>query len=109
MNYATESPKSYKEKCHFVFPFTGKTSQWVREESYLEFFKENIEAVEIPIEVVRNGIISTIGTTIFFSHGGVLDGELFEEFDFVFMKKSDITDTITDHCETCESESKGKT
>lgn len=109
MNHSEKSPKSYEEECYFIFPFASKTSERICEDTYLEFFEKDIETVEIPIEIVRNGIISTVGTTIFFSHGGVLDSELFEEFDFILMKKSDIADTITNHSETSETESKGKT
>ena len=38
-----------------------------------------------------------------------LDSELFEEFDFIFMKESDIAYTIPNHGETSETKSKGKT
>jgi len=37
-----------------------------------------------------------------------LDGELFEEFDFILVKETDIADAISDHRETSESESEGK-
>lgn len=106
--HPTESSESYQEKCHFVFPFAGKASERIREEPYLELLEEDIETVEIPIEIMRNRVISTVGTMIFFSHGGVLDGELFEEFNPVLMKESDIADTISDHRKTRETESEGK-
>lgn len=68
MNYSKKSPKSYQEECYFIFPLAGETRERIREDAYLELLKEDIETVKIPIEIMRNGIISTVGTTIFFSH-----------------------------------------
>ena len=38
-----------------------------------------------------------------------LDGELFEEFDFILVEETNIADTISDHRKTSETESEGKT
>lgn len=72
MDDPEESPKTDQKESNIVFPSTCEASERIREDAYLEFFEEDIETIEIPIEIMRNGIVSAVGAMIFFSHACII-------------------------------------
>ncbi len=68
MYHTKESSKTNQKEGNVIFPLACPARKRIREDTDLYFLKEDIEAVKIPIEVMRNRIIATVGTFVFFEH-----------------------------------------
>jgi len=68
MHQANKTKSSYEKECHRIFPLAQESHYRVTEEPDLESFKEDIEAIKIPINIVGYWIITTVRTGMFFCH-----------------------------------------
>ena len=60
--------ESYQEECCIILKTTQEACHWIAEKYYLQPFKKDINTIKIPINIVRNRILITVGARMFFCH-----------------------------------------